>query len=102
EVYTMVGIRQRHKRYEDHYEADKHFTQSLPNVCDEYRISMLLVHHSRKADGTDITDEASGTTGLTRGVDNVATLRLSRKEKGAGELYLRGRDIELEDRKSVV
>src|SRR5690606_19420588 len=95
-VDTMVGIRPRRNRYEDPYEADKRFTQSLTNLCQEYRISMLLVHHSRKADGTDITDDASGTTGLTGGVDNVATLRLSRKEKGAGELYLRGRDIELD------
>jgi hypothetical protein len=57
---------------------------------------MVLIHHSRKADGSDITDDASGSTGLTGGVDNYAALRLSRTEKGAGEFLLTGRDIEID------
>lgn len=95
-VDTLVGVRPQRRKYEDPYESDKRFTQSLTSLCQEYRISMILVHHSRKADGSDITDDASGTTGLTGGVDNTATLRLSRSEKGMGELYLRGRDIEID------
>ncbi|NJK81342.1 MAG: AAA family ATPase [Chloroflexaceae bacterium] len=95
-IDTLVGIRARRLRYEDPYEADKNFTQALTNLTQEFRIAMLLIHHSRKADGSDVTDDASGSTGLTGGVDNYAALRLSRDERGAGELLLRGRDIELD------
>jgi hypothetical protein len=95
-VDTLVGIRGVRKRYEDPYESDKTFTQALTDLCHEFRFAILLVHHSRKADGSDVTDDASGTTGLTGGVDNVAALRLSRTERGAGEFLLMGRDIEID------
>jgi hypothetical protein len=95
-VDTLVGIRPTRRRYEDPYESDKAFTQALTNLCHEHRIAMVLIHHSRKADGSDITDDASGSTGLTGGVDNYAALRLSRAEKGAGEFLLTGRDIEID------
>lgn len=96
-VDTLVGVRASRARYEDPYEADKRFAQALTDLCHEYRIAMLLIHHSRKADGSDVTDDASGSTGLVGGVDNYGALRLSRETKGAGELLLRGRDIELDD-----
>ena len=62
----------------------------------EIHIAMLLIHHSRKADASDVTDDASGTTGLVAGVDNFAALRLSRTEQGLAELAIVGRDIELD------
>lgn len=95
-VDTLVGIRPTRMRYEDPYESDKRFTQALTDLCHEHRIAMVLIHHSRKADGSDITDDASGSTGLTGGVDNYAALRLSRTEKGAGEFLITGRDIEID------
>jgi hypothetical protein len=95
-VDTLVGIKPPKARYEDPYEADKKFTQALTNLCHEFRIAMLLIHHSRKVDGSDVTDDASGSVGLVGGVDNYAALRLSRTERGAGELLLRGRDIEID------
>jgi hypothetical protein len=95
-VDTLVGVRASRKRYEDPYEADKAFTQALTDLCHQFRIAMLLIHHSRKADGSDVTDDASGSTGLTGGVDNFGALRLSRTEKGAGQLVLVGRDIEID------
>lgn len=95
-VDTLVGVRGPRKRYEDPYESDKKFTQALSNLCQELRLSMLLIHHSRKADGSDVTDDASGTTGLTGGVDNTMILRLRRHERGMADLYLKGRDIEID------
>lgn len=95
-VDTMIGVRPLRTRYEEPYEADKRFAQALTDLCHEARIAMLLIHHSRKADGSDITDDASGSTGLVGGVDNYGALRLSRTEKGAGQLLLTGRDIEID------
>jgi hypothetical protein len=95
-VDTLVGIRPRKARYEDPYEADKAFTQTLTNLCHDHHIAMVLIHHSRKADGSDIIDDASGSTGLTGGVDNYAALRLNRLEKGAADFLMTGRDIEID------
>lgn len=95
-VDTLIGVRGPRARYEEPYEADKRFTQALTNLCHEHRIAMLLIHHSRKVDGSDVTDDASGSTGLVGGVDNYGALRLSRNEKGAGQLLLVGRDIEID------
>jgi hypothetical protein len=95
-IDTLVGVRPPRVRYEDPYEVDKRFTQALTDVCHAHRVAMVLIHHSRKADGSDITDDASGSTGLTGGVDNYGALRLSREEKGAGQLLLTGRDIEID------
>lgn len=95
-VDTLVGVRAQRKRYEDPSEADKRFTQALTNLCQDFPIAMVIIHHSRKADGSDVIDDASGSTGLTGGVDNYGALRLSSEEKGAGGLFLRGRDIEIE------
>lgn len=95
-VDTLVAIRPLRRKYEDPYESDKRFTQSLSNFCHEQHIAMLLIHHSRKADASDVTDDASGTTGLVAGVDNYAALRLSRNQEGLGELAIVGRDIHLD------
>lgn len=95
-IDTLVGIRAPRKRYEDPYEADKRFTQALTDLSHEYHLAMVLIHHSRKGDGSDVTDDASGSTGLVGGVDNYGALRLSRTQKNAGELLLRGRDIEID------
>lgn len=97
-VDTMVAIRPTRQRYADPYEADKSFTQSLTDLCHDYPIAMLIIHHSRKADGSDVTDDGSGTNGLTGGVDNYASLRLTRGDKGKkAELLFAGRDIEMAD-----
>lgn len=96
-VDTLIGVRPPRSRYADPYEADKTFTQALTDLAKSHRLAMVLVHHSRKADGSDVTDDASGSTGLTGGVDNFAALRLSRHQKEAGELLLVGRDIEKDD-----
>jgi len=95
-VDTLVAVRPFRRRYEDPYESDKRFTQALTDFCHEHHIAMLLIHHSRKADASDVTDDASGTTGLVAGVDNFAALRLSRTEQGLAELAIVGRDIELD------
>ena len=96
-VDTLVAIRPSRGRNEDLYEFEKGFTQKLTNLTQALGIAVILIHHSRKADGSDLIDDASGSTGLTGGVDNYATLRLDRNDNKLGSLSFKGRDIELED-----
>jgi hypothetical protein len=94
---TQVAIRPPRGRNEEPYEHEKKYTQVLSNFCHQHGIAMILIHHSRKVAGGDVIDDASGTTGLTAGVDNYGSLSRSPNEKDAGILRLMGRDIRLDD-----
>ncbi len=95
-VDTMVAIRPPRDRSSEPYEQDKAFAQQLTDFCHGKDITLLLIHHSRKMAGTDVVDDASGTMGLSGGVDNVGSLSRT-EEKDGGLLRLVGRDIELDD-----
>jgi hypothetical protein len=95
-VDTLVQVRPHRNRTEDPYEQDKAFAQVLTDLCHGKDITLLLVHHSRKMAGVDVVDDASGTMGLTGGVDNVGSLSRT-TEKDGGLLRLVGRDIEIDD-----
>jgi hypothetical protein len=94
---TQVAIRPPRERHEEPYEHEKRYMQTLSNLCHDYGIAMLLIHHSRKVAGADVIDDASGTTGLTGGADNYGSLSRSPHEKDGGILRLMGRDIQIDD-----
>lgn len=56
-------------------------------------VSILLVHHTRKADAEDPIDSISGTLGIGGAADGAWVLRRGRGEDEA-ELHLIGRDLE--------
>lgn len=95
-VDTLIAIRPPMPRGGDAYEHDKAYTQTLSSFCQGRGIAMILIHHARKADASDLVDLASGTSGLTGGVDNVAVLQPG-DGKADGVLGMRGRDIETDD-----
>lgn len=45
--------------------------------------SLVLVHHTRKAEGSDFIDTISGTQGLAGAADTIAVLRRDRGQRGA-------------------
>ncbi len=92
-VDTLVGIRPPRNRSDDSYEQDKSFAQTVTDVCHRYSgLSMFLIHHSRKQVGADPIDDASGTTGLSGGMDNYGSLSRNEEIRGGGVLKFAGRD----------
>jgi DNA-binding transcriptional ArsR family regulator len=65
----------------------------LKDFSREEGVSILVVHHARKAAGDDPLDEVLGSTGQTAVVDNVILLKRRRGEK-TGILQLILRDFE--------
>jgi hypothetical protein len=94
---TQTAIRPPRDRNEEPYDHEKRYTQVLSDFCHQHGIAMLLIHHSRKIGGGDVIDDASGTTGLTAGVDNYGSLSRSVNENDVGVLRLLGRDIRIDD-----
>jgi hypothetical protein len=75
------------------YEQDYEAIQPWKAVADKHRITLLIVHHTRKAGADDVFDEVSGTLGLTGAVDQLLVLRRIPHDPKAATLHARGRDL---------
>ena len=74
------------------YEGDYAALAPLKHVADTQHISILVIHHLRKASGQDVLDEITGSTGLTGAVDGMLVLKRTREQE-EGTLFVTGRDI---------
>jgi RecA-family ATPase len=63
----------------------------LQKLASKHNLSIVVVHHDRKAAADDPFDTISGTLGVTGAVDTIALLK---REAGGVTFYIRGRDIE--------
>lgn len=91
-VDVLAMFKQTRGSSESLYEADYNAIKGLQALAGEYRIAIVVVHHTRKS-GTesDPFEKVSGTLGLSGAADTA--LILDRDGNGA-TLYGRGRDIE--------
>ncbi|MET8650615.1 AAA family ATPase [Nocardia aurea] len=90
---TLGKARPPKGRGEDSYAADYAIGTQLKNVADSVRgASLLVVHHTRKAESTDFVDAVSGTQGIAGSADFVLVLARRRKSDQA-VLSVTGRDI---------
>ena len=76
------------------YAADYKELSVLKEIADRLRITILLVHHTRKCRDNDPFNMISGTTGISGCVDG--SMVMIEKQRGGGEAVLHcvGRDIE--------
>ena len=92
-VDTLAVIRPSARAGESAHSIDYAALRGLHQLANKHGISVLVVHHVRKADAEDPFDTVSGSTGLTGAADS--TLILTRRESEGGVvLYGRGRDLE--------
>jgi hypothetical protein len=94
-VDTLAKVRPPARTTQGIYEADYQAVEGLKRLSDEYRVTLLVITHLRKSkseDG-DVTDEISGSTGLTGGVDGTLVLKRERGQADA-VLHITGRDVE--------
>lgn len=73
------------------YSADYEAVEALQKLASECQISILLLHHQRKAGADDLVDTVSGTLGTVGGVDNLLVIG---KDTGGHFLFGNGRDLE--------
>jgi hypothetical protein len=75
------------------YDLDYEAMQLFRDLAGRRRVSVLVVHHTRKGKGEDPIDEISGTLGLAGAADGVLVLS-SNGDGGGTSLLGRGRDME--------
>lgn len=69
---------------ESAYERDYRVAGALKGITDECPgSSVIVVHHTRKADGADFIDAVSGTQGLAGAADTILLLKRDRQNKDA-------------------
>ena len=91
-VDTLQRVRQlRADQY--NYAGDYEVISQMKSLADRFGITILLVHHTRKADATDPLDVVSGTTGITGAVDGVLVLIKDDRTSYEATLYVTGRDV---------
>lgn len=91
-IDTLEKFRARRTERGNAYGEDYAALQGLKRICDTRQISIIVVHHTRKAEAEDPMDCISGTLGLGGAADGAMVLMRQRGTEQA-VLHLIGRDI---------
>ncbi len=75
------------------YQADYDAVAGLKSIADTHGVSVLILHHTRKAMADDWLDTVSGTQGIAGAADTLLVMRRSRHRADA-ELLVTGRDVD--------
>lgn len=92
-VDVLTRLRSHADSRRSHYEVDYEAMTAVKDIADEWGVSILVVHHSRKQTSEDFLDMVSGTHGLAGASDAILVLERAR-QTGLAMLKLTGRDIE--------
>ena len=75
------------------YQRDYRVATALKRIADDHPgLTIVVIHHTRKAFSDDFIDSISGTHGLAGAADTIITLSRGRG-KGDGVLQVTGRDV---------
>ncbi|MDL2215792.1 helicase RepA family protein [Ruminococcaceae bacterium OttesenSCG-928-N02] len=76
------------------YACDYRDMNKLREITSKYKLSLVLVHHTRKMYDPDPLNTISGSTGLVGAVDGVFVLEKSKRTSNEGKLTIANRDTE--------
>ena len=74
------------------YASDYDIVARLKALADSYKVTMLIVHHTRKQKAEDIFDMISGTNGLMGAADGAFVLSKEKRISNNATLDVAGRD----------
>jgi hypothetical protein len=92
-IDTLKRVRPRERVNGRLYDGDYDALSPIGDMARQYGVSVLVVHHTRKADSEDPLDLVSGSLGLTGAADGVLVLKRGRGQADA-VLHATGRDFE--------
>jgi hypothetical protein len=81
-------------RDRDIYSCDYNDMNRLREITDKHRLTLLLVHHTRKMYDPDPLNTVSGSTGLIGAVDGVFILAKDKRTGNKAKLTISNRDTE--------
>lgn len=75
------------------YSNDYDVITILKEIADRHNICILVVHHTRKQEATDIFDTISGTNGLLGAADGSLIINKDKQADSRAKMAVSGRDI---------
>jgi hypothetical protein len=91
-VDVLERVRPRRDPTANPYGEDYAALEALKRIAGKRRLSIVVVHHTRKASADDAAQLVSGTQGLTGAADGIIVLQRPRGEE-KGTLHLIARDL---------
>lgn len=76
------------------YSSDYDIVARLKTIADSYKVTMVIVHHTRKLEADDKFDMIAGTNGLLGAADGGFVLSKEKRTSNAAVLDVTGRDQE--------
>lgn len=92
-IDTFQHFRRASNSKENSYAADYAAASEIKKLADELGISILIIHHLKKASDNDFVQSISGTSGITGAADTLLVLDKARMV-GEAVLKITGRDVD--------
>ncbi|MXP78341.1 AAA family ATPase [Lachnospiraceae bacterium WCA-9-b2] len=89
-IDTLQKIRTASK--DNAYASDYGDISLIKDFADRHSLAVVVVHHIRKQNDSDVFNKVSGTTGLTGSADATFVLEQESRVSNAAKLYVTGRD----------
>ena len=74
------------------YASDYGDISLIKDFADRHSLAVIVVHHIRKQNDSDVFNKVSGTTGLTGSADATFVLEKEKRASDTAKLYVTGRD----------
>lgn len=91
-IDTLQKVRKQNN--DINYSADYSEISLLKAFADKNKIAIILVHHLRKQDDSDVFNKISGTTGIMGSSDTTFILEKKSRDDSVATLFVTGRDVE--------
>ncbi len=89
-IDTLQKVRTASK--DNAYASDYGDISLIKDFADSHSLAVIVVHHIRKQNDSDVFNKVSGTTGLTGSADATFVLQQESRASNAAKLYVTGRD----------
>ena len=89
-IDTLQKVRTASK--DNAYASDYGDISLIKDFADRHSLAVVVVHHIRKQNDSDVFNKVSGTTGLTGSADATFVLEQESRASNAAKLYVTGRD----------
>ena len=91
-IETLQKVRKQNN--DINYSNDYTDISLLKQFADKNKIAVILVHHLRKQDDSDVFNRISGTTGIMGSSDTTFILEKKSRDDSVATLFVTGRDVE--------
>ncbi|HJR06626.1 MAG TPA: AAA family ATPase [Pyrinomonadaceae bacterium] len=95
-IDTLKRVRPKVSRRTQLYDNDYEALAPLGDLARKYNVSIVVIHHTRKAESEDPLDLISGSFGLSGSADGVLVLKRAHGQADAA-LYATGRDFDSQE-----